>query len=269
MAHLTSQIEFVGPVGGLSFYKRRDSDKIIIRSKGGASKEKIKTSERFVRVRRNNMEFGARSSATRQIRRAIEPLKFIADYNFTGYLNSLLKPIQLLDTVSDKGKRNVYISRNPHLLEGFNLNRKSPFESMIINPVQYSLYKDSFSGFVEFPALLPGNNFILPQGNYPYYRFVMTIGFIPDMIYNPDFNKNYRAESKEQEYNPAQIKSDWFPVAVGSASTKLEVQLKPPQELPAHFSLMMAAGVCFGKIARDGSVEPVKYVGCAKILAMA
>src|SRR5690349_21717637 len=105
MARLVSPIELVGPVGNLSFYKRRDSDKIIIRTKGGASKEKIKTAEGFWRVRRNIGEFGGRSTTTKHIRRAIDPLRFIADYNIFGPLNNLLKPIQELDTTNDKGKR--------------------------------------------------------------------------------------------------------------------------------------------------------------------
>ena len=43
MAIIKSAFEMIGGIQGLTFYKQEGSDKVIARSKGGASKEKIKS----------------------------------------------------------------------------------------------------------------------------------------------------------------------------------------------------------------------------------
>ena len=72
----------------------KGSDKIILRTKGGASKEKIKKGKEFATTRRLNSEFGGRAVASKYIMRSLFPLKALADYNIAGPLNALIKPIQ-------------------------------------------------------------------------------------------------------------------------------------------------------------------------------
>src|SRR4051812_36024190 len=117
--------------GDLSAYKMVGSDKIILRRKGGASKEKIKQSAAFVNTRRINAEFGGRSTTTKWMLPVFRPLKHIANRSLTGRLNKLLKPIQELDSINEWGKRNVSLSLKPQLLEGFNLNHTWVLESII------------------------------------------------------------------------------------------------------------------------------------------
>ena len=265
MAKLLPNFMFTGSMSNLTAYKRHDSDKIILRSKGGPTKQKIQTSPAFEETRKNNKEFGGRASATSRLLTAFEYLKPITDYNIAGPLISLLRPIQALDTESEKGKRHVLISRNPRLIEGFNLNRKNSFDTMIRNPVDWSISRENFSARIEFPALIPGINFLLPDGNHPVYRLVTVLALIPDFFY------------EEPKYKPLQelnyrriirMQSDWFSVPVGSAPQHLELQL-PILTLPPSFSIMLAAGISFGKFNSAGNVDPVKYVGCAKIVGMA
>ena len=61
------------------------------------------------------------------------PFKQVTDFNLVGPINSLLKGIQVLDTENELGKRQVQLSRNPRLLEGFNFNRTHLFESIVQN----------------------------------------------------------------------------------------------------------------------------------------
>jgi hypothetical protein len=58
-------IPFIGSLGTLSAYKRKDSDKIILRGKGGPSKEQIKNGAQFELTRHNISEFGGRSKAAK------------------------------------------------------------------------------------------------------------------------------------------------------------------------------------------------------------
>jgi hypothetical protein len=56
MARLKGDIKFVGKYGDLTAYTMQGSDEIIIRSKGGASKETIKNADNFARTRDLNKE---------------------------------------------------------------------------------------------------------------------------------------------------------------------------------------------------------------------
>src|SRR3979490_2115183 len=103
MAKLEPGFGFLGGMSNVSAYKRKDMEGIILRRKGGPSKKKIKTHESFVVTRKNNEEFGGRSSASKWIRRTLLPLKPLSDYNIAGPINALLKPIQEMDSLSEFG----------------------------------------------------------------------------------------------------------------------------------------------------------------------
>lgn len=180
MAQLIGDILFTGSLQKLSAYKMRGSDKIIIRKKGGPTKKQIKHSPHFDLTRRNNKEFGGRAKAAQHIKRILHPLLFLADYNITGPLNALLQPIQQMDTGSDWGKRNILLTKNPRLLEGFTLNRRYYFESIVRTPVSCTIQKEEV--IVDLPALIPGINFMVP-GNYSWYQFIAVAGLVPDLFY--------------------------------------------------------------------------------------
>src|SRR5262245_62742876 len=57
-----------------------------------------------------------------------------------------------------RSKRDFAFSKNPQLLNGFNLNRGVLFDSIIRNPVHGIISRDTLSATVEVPALLPGLN---------------------------------------------------------------------------------------------------------------
>jgi hypothetical protein len=63
--------------------------------------------------------------------RVLYPIKPLSDYNISGPLNSALKSIQEMDTVSGLGKRNIGLSKNPRLPEGFQLNRRNLSKSVL------------------------------------------------------------------------------------------------------------------------------------------
>src|SRR5688572_9751206 len=145
MAEMTPGFSLVGSISNLSAYKRRGSDKIIVRTKGGPSKEQINRKSTFANLRKRNKEFGGRSTACSWIRRALNPQLPLADYNIAGPLNALLRPVQELDTLSEQGKRNIFLSRQPHLLSGFSLNRTYTFDAIVRNPLAFALSRDTLS----------------------------------------------------------------------------------------------------------------------------
>ena len=262
MAQINSPFSFTGSLQNLSAYKRRGSDKIILRTKGGATKEQIQSSPKFELTRRLNSEFGGCSNACRWIREMLSPFKPITDFNLVGPINSLLKGIQVLDTESELGRRQVQLSRNPRLLEGFNFNRAHLFESIVQNPVYHTLNKALLQATVNIPALLPDMNFV-PPGNFPLYRFMVSLSVVPDWVYT---DMGYRMNGDYSKAVPVHIYTDWFQTGNESPSIQLELQM-PHQPVADSFSCMLALGIGFG-IMKYGEIRPVKYMGGGKIVAV-
>jgi hypothetical protein len=259
------EFNFTGPLGNLTAYKMRGVDGIVVRQKGGASKERIKTDPKFINTRHNNAEFGGRATATRWIMLMLRPQKALADHNIAGPLNALMRPVQLLDTVSKKGKRAVTLSKNPRLLEGFSLNQKNTFDGTLRTSLGHSLSRDTLSAHIDIPALLPGINFYAPQ-RHSMYRVIAMLGVVPDLVYQ---EQGY--EPSDPAYsmiNPAMAGTEWYPVLKGSPATALALDIKttPPDQ---SFSLMLSVGICYGAMLGATEIEQVKHAGSAKILAMA
>lgn len=262
MAQLIGDFLFTGSLDVLSAYKMRGSNKIILRTKGGPSREQIKNYPSFDLTRRNNMEFGGRATAARKIKRILQPLQFLADHNFTGPLNALLKPIQAMDTISEFGKRNILLSQNPQLLEGFTLNRRYLFDTIIRNPVAYTLSKDSLQATINVPALMPNLNFFAP-GNYQWYRIIAVMGIVPDLFYTPN---GYKPMGTDDEFCYEINEEVWLPVNSASAPFTISLQVNDNPAI-SSFSCMLAIGVAFGSM-HEARIQPVKYVGAAKVLSV-
>jgi hypothetical protein len=265
MARLSSEITFIGSLGNVSAYKMKGMDKIIVRMKGGASKEMIKSSPAFALPRRYMFEFGGRSTASKLIMRMLWPQKPLADYNIAGLLNGLMKPVQQFDDTSALGKRNIELSKCPWILNGFPLNRQTPFESIVRTSLNCSVSRESLSAHVEIPALLPGINFIPPK-RYAMYSFIATLGVVPDLFYH---EAKYRPSHPDYDnFVSKRINSDWFTVKKGSAANSLDLALNaiPPDNA---FTLVLSIGIRFGSLVDGDIVEQEKNVGAAKILATA
>src|SRR5690349_4703742 len=99
------------------------------------------------------------------------PMKYLGDYNLAGPLNSLFIPIQALDTVHEHGQRNIELTKNPGLLQGVNLNRRTPFTTIITNSPDYTLSRDALTATVTIPELIPDVNFF-PQNTFTLYKFI-------------------------------------------------------------------------------------------------
>jgi hypothetical protein len=101
------EIKFIGPLGDLSAYRMKGVDKIVVRTNGGATKEHIKKARSAAGTRRTNKEFSGCSNIGKAIREVLQAQKPLADYNYSGYINGLMKVVQAQDKVSDLGERNI------------------------------------------------------------------------------------------------------------------------------------------------------------------
>ena len=247
----------------MATYKMRGVKRLVTREKSGPTKKQIKESPSYELLRYRNMELGGRSTMGKWVRAMLYPLKHMANYNISGFINARLIPAQECDTENEWGKRSILLSRMPWLLQGFNMNEGILFDTIVRNPVTYTLNRKSGEALLEIPALLPGINFQVPD-KYAVYSLVATLGVIPD------FHFNGFGYSENRDYALRMIdiyRGDWYPCLTGSAATT--VNLKLPESPPDNaFSLVTGIGIQFGTILPGNKIEIIKRTGAAKILAM-
>jgi hypothetical protein len=255
MAHLTSGIQFTGSLGNLSAYRMKGSDKIVVRTKGGPSKQKVATAKQFDTTRRNNSEFGRRAKASAIILGAMQPLRPLADYKISASLNALLKQIQVLDTTSTFGERDLFLSRRPALLEGFSFNRVNAFDTTVMATVRVDVDATAHSVTVVLPELVPDVNY-RPSNRYPYCQFVVTTACVPDLVWT---DLGYRVNVK---MNTGRV--DWRPVRAESKEQTIELSYVPDLT-DAGQTLLVSIGMQYGVVSPYGEIVSVNH-GCAKVL---
>jgi len=261
MAYFTNGIAFIGAIGNMTAYKMKGTDKIIVRSKGGASKAQIKHSPGFERTRENNTEFGGCSYASKAIRQVLFPVKHLADYNFTSTLTKLAKHIQLQDKVGDRGQRSILLSRHSYLLDGFQLNKKNTFDYVVRHPAGCFIERETGSAEIQLPALNPGFNLVAPW-QYPFFRFIITFGMVADVVCK---ESNY--QSQEKLLLPTTAHTEWQPVKQDFEAQRIVLQIRDLAELDDTKTLLVGIGIEMGMPITNEVIDVVKYAGCAKILA--
>lgn len=263
MGKLNPGFDFTGSIGNVTAYKMKGVDGIVVRSKGGASKEKIKNSPRFEGTRRQNDEFGGRATASGWIMRTLQQQKRVADHNIAGPLNALFKIIQDMDKTSVLGQRSIQFSKAPELLEGFSMNRIYSFDSTVRQAIKYDLDKDARTASLSFPSLVPGINFF-PNTQEPMFKIQATLGLIPDLFHA---KPTYNPSDKAYMHNELTVETEWYPVQTGTSGNTLELELKsvPPND---QFILVLSVGICFGTLTAINKVKQKKYAGAAKIIAV-
>jgi len=261
MARLVGPLAFTGKLDGISAQKRKGSKGIIIKPRYGPSSHDIDTKPAYANTKRENKEFGGRSTTAKWINEGYLPLHGICDPHNLGYLNAILKPIQEMDTESAYGQRNVYLTRGGMLLEGFQLNKEHPFESVLRTPVECSIQRNELKAMITLPAFLPGVNFY-PPTTLPYFRVVATLSVTPDLYFH-EFK--YRPKSDYLAFRPEIIKTEWM--ATQSETDIINLELKMVQLPPDdQFILVLTLGIEMGQAKSKLLIKTVKYAGCGKIL---
>lgn len=184
MATQNGPLDFTGSIADITFYKRKDSDKTFAKQKAGPGKKQIRHDPRFRRTDNMCDEWKGCTMATQWVRRTLNPLDDTRDYNFVGHVSQRLKLVQKLDTEGIYGQRSVWLSRYPHVLEGFSITRKTPFDTLLGAPLTCTLEKETSSARVEIPRMVTGINF-QPATLHPYFQIVASLGVVPDIHYTP------------------------------------------------------------------------------------
>ncbi|ABG60184.1 hypothetical protein [Cytophaga hutchinsonii] len=155
----TTNSDFEGSLGGLSFYKR--NGKTVVRKKGGPSAEQIKHSKSCQAIRDSNQEFGGASHVCAQIRRGIGKYwKEYSDMNLIGNLTGVLKKI-IHAGKGARGIRVLDIAAHRQRLEGFEFNADCAFESRFKNTLTISISEDRNTAVLQ-TAFKPATDIAAP-----------------------------------------------------------------------------------------------------------
>jgi hypothetical protein len=264
MGILNSDLPFTGSIKGLTAYKMRGSDKIVLRAKGGATQKQIQKLAAFEPTRNLNDEWKGVTTAALRIRAGLSALKTVADYNISGPLNALVKKIQTMDTVNPKGKRSIQISLYPDLISSFSYNRQTLFDSIIRQPLTVNMDKTTGIIDVVVPTLQQSINFFSDPRNM-YFRMIFGCSSVGDYVFAEGSKKSYRTINYLLPNYKATY-GEWLPTNIQQPSASF--QLKPfDSYLPGpNMTLVFGAGIQYGRLAPDNTIQPVPYAGAARIL---
>lgn len=268
MAIVKGPIKMTGSISGLSFYTRRGSDEVIVRTKGGISGDKIKRLPQFDGLRKQQKEWSGTNKLVSGFRMALGGLHRLADYNITPTLNSLANKMQKADNSFEKGKRPVCLSAYKHTVEGFNLNRNYLFNAVVRTSVSFELNREELSATVNFPRINPDMDLLNVQ-RLPYFRLIIALGTVSDMVYNESLN----------DYSPKVLGlhgaaliegSEWYPTAGIMEALQLTTRMSNAQcsMLTEDVSVLLSVAIEFGTVGFDGQPAAVKYAGCSKVMAV-
>jgi hypothetical protein len=263
MAKLKGMPAFTGSMGGLSAYTMRGVDGIIIREKGGPRKQQVKMGKQYAITRLRNEEWKGSMKGVQLVNLALQGVRHLADYNYTGALSKICRLVQDDDnTPGNFGKRSVLFSRSGYKLEGFGLNMYHLFDTLLKAPLLYEVDKQSGTAAVEMPEIIPAIHLANPM-KQPYYRMVVTVGCIADIVYD-ETRKMYRPAA-EVNGKSRILQTEWRVSGDITPAQQVELLIEnwnPQQQV----SLILSAGIEYGRPQSGGYIGFTKYAGAAKIL---
>jgi hypothetical protein len=259
-------ITFTGKLGGLTAYKMKGTDKIVLRRTGGPSKDTVNNSAAFELNRMHRREFGASATLGKHIRFMLGSLRTVSNYNITARINALLTRLKEMDTAGELGKRALRLSSLPTLLQGLPLNKRTTFDTILFTGISWSLSRETRSAHIEISELVRNMNFYPPH-EHPYFCITAVLGIVPDMLYNEDKGAYSPPDWFDGMYTPVQVSSDWYPAQHGAPPITLELNT---DQIPADdsYSVMLSIGVRFGLLAEGNKIQLLDHMGGAKILGV-
>jgi hypothetical protein len=266
MATVKNLTEIDGRIKNVSFYTMEGSDKIILRSKGGASKYRIKNHPNFAKVRLNNQEWKGCTTLSKNIFNTLSSLFVLADYPVIGTLNGLCKMIQTKDTEGEHGARGIYLSQHKEMLAGFSPNKKRIFEQIISIALNYSIKREAMSAELTIPAINTSYQLVNDR-NLSHIQFIVSLGLISDVCIQEN-ETSYVTSNQLLTGTCVVQQSPWFSTAEEIDAQQFELALGDAfiKQLTDNQSLVLGIGLQFGKENVSHQIEAVKHSGSARLL---
>lgn len=254
---------FSGKFNGISIYELKGVG-LVARKSGGHSKEKQKRDDKLDLFCRAGTEFGGRSALAKQVKWALRLHKFCMDPNVAGRLNAVLKPVQVLDNISELGKRNIYLSAHKDYLKGFSLSKEQPFDTVVSLSPQCTIDRANLTATIKIPAMIPGVNFHTKDQS-PHFCFIATLAAVPDVVWSSGRYVSVFDSAQSPSYADADGRTGWFSLLGGSPAQEMILRSddRPPND---NFTLVVTIGICYGVQQTVHEIAMKPYGGSGKIL---
>jgi hypothetical protein len=171
MGKLKGYLPIEGTVGELSFIKTEE-DGIIVRSKGGISRNRIANGDDFRLTRQNNDEFARAGYAVALVRAALKKEVAKGDRRATSRLMKQLMAALKADGTSARGLRTVQ-DGNPGLLKGFEFNKYSPLAAVLILGYTSAVNRTTGALTVHLDPYTPMDDLVYPD-EASHYEITVT-----------------------------------------------------------------------------------------------
>ena len=268
MAVVKGAFQMTGSISNISFYKVAGSDQVIMRTKGGPTKRRLKVGPEFELVRKHQKEWAACVLFSQGLKWALGEVYKFADYNVSPVWNGLGKKIIKTDENHVIGERSLIVSAYRNELAGFNLNRNFAFNAVMGVTPQVSIDKEVLKATAIIPAMNSEQDLLNIQ-KLLYFRLILTLGIVSDIHYDSTRNQGkYVPEIIDFNGSNKSETTEWF-------STR---DLIPEMEITAQFissmkkfvtensTYILSMGIQFGNVGFGGKIEAVKRACCGKIL---
>ena len=268
MAIVKGFMQITGSIKGVSFYTRRGSDKVIMRTKGGATKNQIATSPKFEKTRRQMKQFSGAAKFGSISRYAFGGLHRLADYNLTPVLIKMGNNLMKLDTTSEFGKRNLMLSEYKQVLEGFNFNREFPFNTVLRISPRWEIDREHLQAVVTFPRINTDIDLLNIQ-KLPFFRLIIVIGTISDLAYNTELNE-YKPMVYDLHGHSETLTGKWNSTQTIVPEQTMTIQMSQEEVgfITENITVLLSMAVEFGNVGFTGEPVEVKYAGCGKVVGV-
>lgn len=266
MATAKGIFKMSGAFGTASCYSLPGSDQMIIRTKGGPSKRRMKVGPEFEMVRKHQKEWKACVIFSQSLKYAMGDVYRLADYNVSPVWNGLGKNIVKTDTEHALGERSLMVSSYKSELQGFNLNRNYMLNALLGVLPTLHIDTEKLYASVTFPAFNTSRE-LLNVRKLPYFRLIISLGIISDIHFVADGRDNiYRAESERVNGLSQSTTSEWFSTNDKLPELKLEIQyeeylIKMERN---NLTYILSVGLEFGTVGFGGKIEAVKRAGAGR-----
>lgn len=268
MSVIKPPFEMTGSIKGFTFYKQLGSDKVIMRTKGGPSQNKISNSPKFEKLRLHQAEWAGCVKMSKAITSAMYHVKQLGDFNVFSNLNGFSKKLQELDKVNPLGMRSIELSKYQYLLDEFQLNRVHSFASIFRITPTWEIKRETMEARVEIPYLNTATQLVNPM-NYPLFRIITSLGIVSDVFMDPETNQ-YTTHNMEINKAVLPVRTGWYSTNSIIEAQELILQFPLPHYQPEgeDHSLVLCIGIEFAKPGFDGLPLAIKHAGCAKVLGV-
>ena len=270
MAIVRGALQVTGSIKGMTFYTRVGSDKVIMRTKGGPGKQRMAKGPEFEKLRQHQQEWGACVQFARAVRQAVGMNYRLCDFNLSPVWTGIGKNLMKMDQVGKPGERRLYLTTYRQALEGFSFNRNYPLNSVLRVLPTCEINRETLEAGVTFPRINTAND-ILNVQRLPYFRLVVGLGAVSDMVYNPQ-NLFYNFEPLVDLMQGVCVEhvTEWYSAdnVLKQQSIELQMNEELREFMTENVCLLLSIGIEFGKVGFGGEITEVKHAGSAKIVAV-